>query len=84
MKPVILITGASRGIGAATALLAARAGYTVSAGHVCHRRRSTRPPEGLGQQRGCRGRSQPRGRDVSGTPQAHVRYQCDWQYRVRA
>jgi NAD(P)-dependent dehydrogenase (short-subunit alcohol dehydrogenase family) len=29
MTPVILITGASRGIGAATALLAARAGYTV-------------------------------------------------------
>ncbi len=29
MKPVILITGASRGIGAATALQAARAGYTV-------------------------------------------------------
>lgn len=28
-KPVILITGASRGIGAATALLAARAGYRV-------------------------------------------------------
>ena len=30
MKPVILITGASRGIGAATALQAARAGYTVA------------------------------------------------------
>ena len=30
MNPVILITGASRGIGAATALLAARAGYTVA------------------------------------------------------
>jgi NAD(P)-dependent dehydrogenase (short-subunit alcohol dehydrogenase family) len=29
MNPVILITGASRGIGAATALQAARAGYTV-------------------------------------------------------
>ncbi len=30
MNPVILITGASRGIGAATALQAARAGYTVA------------------------------------------------------
>ena len=30
MHPVILITGASRGIGAATALQAARAGYTVA------------------------------------------------------
>jgi NAD(P)-dependent dehydrogenase (short-subunit alcohol dehydrogenase family) len=30
LKPVILITGASRGIGAATALQAARAGYTVA------------------------------------------------------
>jgi NAD(P)-dependent dehydrogenase (short-subunit alcohol dehydrogenase family) len=29
-KPIILITGASRGIGAATALLAAGAGYTVA------------------------------------------------------
>lgn len=30
MNPVVLITGASRGIGAATALQAARAGYTVA------------------------------------------------------
>jgi NAD(P)-dependent dehydrogenase (short-subunit alcohol dehydrogenase family) len=30
VNPVILITGASRGIGAATALMAARAGYTVA------------------------------------------------------
>ena len=29
MKEVILITGSSRGIGAATALLAARHGYAV-------------------------------------------------------
>jgi NAD(P)-dependent dehydrogenase (short-subunit alcohol dehydrogenase family) len=30
MKPVILITGASRGIGAATARLAAERGYAVA------------------------------------------------------
>lgn len=30
MNPVVLVTGASRGIGAATALLAARAGYSVA------------------------------------------------------
>ncbi|HET7776182.1 MAG TPA: SDR family oxidoreductase [Azospira sp.] len=33
MKKVLLITGASRGIGAATALLAARAGYAVGIGY---------------------------------------------------
>ena len=30
MKPVLLVTGASRGIGAATALLAARQGWAVA------------------------------------------------------
>ena len=30
MKPVLLVTGASRGIGAATALLAARQGWVVA------------------------------------------------------
>ena len=34
MKPVILITGASRGIGAATALLAATKGYAVAVNYA--------------------------------------------------
>ena len=34
MKPVMLITGASRGIGAATALMAARAGYAVAVNYL--------------------------------------------------
>ncbi|MEG1056336.1 MAG: SDR family NAD(P)-dependent oxidoreductase, partial [Janthinobacterium sp.] len=34
MKEVILITGSSRGIGAATALLAARQGYAVCVNYV--------------------------------------------------
>ena len=34
MKEVILITGSSRGIGAATALLAARQGYAVCINYV--------------------------------------------------
>jgi NAD(P)-dependent dehydrogenase (short-subunit alcohol dehydrogenase family) len=37
VKPVILITGASRGIGAATALQAARAGYTVVVNYRANR-----------------------------------------------
>ena len=34
MKPIVLITGASRGIGAATALAAARAGYAVAVNYA--------------------------------------------------
>jgi NAD(P)-dependent dehydrogenase (short-subunit alcohol dehydrogenase family) len=36
MSPVVLITGASRGIGAATALLAARAGYAVAVNYAAN------------------------------------------------
>ena len=36
MSPVVLITGASRGIGAATALLAARAGYAVAVNYTAN------------------------------------------------
>ena len=36
MPPVVLITGASRGIGAATALLAARAGYAVAVNYAAN------------------------------------------------
>lgn len=36
MSPVVLITGGSRGIGAATALLAAQAGYAVAVNYSSH------------------------------------------------
>ena len=36
MNPVVLITGASRGIGAATALLAARRGYSVAVNYTAN------------------------------------------------
>ena len=36
MSPVVLITGASRGIGAATAMLAARAGYAVAVNYAAN------------------------------------------------
>ena len=36
MKPVVLVTGGSRGIGAATALLAARQGFTVAVNYSSH------------------------------------------------
>ncbi len=40
MAKVILITGGSRGIGAATAKLAARSGYRVAVNYVAHKRRA--------------------------------------------
>jgi NAD(P)-dependent dehydrogenase (short-subunit alcohol dehydrogenase family) len=36
MQPVVLITGGSRGIGAATALLAAQQGFAVAVNYAAH------------------------------------------------
>ena len=37
MQPTLIVTGGSRGIGAATAILAARAGYSVAVNYTAHR-----------------------------------------------
>jgi NAD(P)-dependent dehydrogenase (short-subunit alcohol dehydrogenase family) len=51
LEQVILVTGASRGIGAATALLAARKGYAVAVNYAVH----ARGGEGLVTKRGSAG-----------------------------
>ncbi len=47
MEPVILITGAGRGIGAATALLAAKNGYRVAVNYIHHARRANAVVEAI-------------------------------------
>ena len=91
MKPVILITGASRGIGAATALQAARAGYTVVVNYHTNARAANEVVRQIGAlganaiavQADVAKEEQVLAND-SDTPQTHVRYQRDRQHRVRA
>ena len=123
MNKVLLVTGGSRGIGAATALLAAQQGWSVavnytanslaadevvrqiraSGGHaisiqadVADEAQVLRMFEHIDakmgrlqglvnnrQQRGSGRHDRPRGRDERGAVEAHVRYQCDWQFDLR-